>query len=264
MAVFVTGDVHSGFDLDKIVTWDERTPHSPQDALIIAGDFGYPWNFGERECEELRWLASRPYSIAFVDGNHERYDWWTKRPVERWHGGRVQRMGLCGDGVDGAADADGAGTIDGSNIIHLMRGEVFTLEGARIFCMGGAMSAGRDPEREGVSWWPDELPDERDFAHARERLDACSWQVDYVITHTCSTGLTPRALPPELSWIRPEPDRLTSFLDELEARLSFRRWYFGHLHDDKDVDERHTLLYRQVVRLGSPLGEARQGMSGEL
>ena len=58
---------------------------------------------------------------------------------------------------------------------------------------------------------------------------------------------------PSPGWERPETDRLTDFLDELEDRLSFRRWYYGHFHRDSNPDGRHTVLYDRIVRLGDPV-----------
>lgn len=48
-----------------------------------------------------------------------------------------------------------------------------------------------------------------------------------------------------------ESDRLTGFFEELEKHLQFRHWYYGHFHQDRDVDERHTVLYDEIVPLGS-------------
>ena len=52
------------------------------DYLIIAGDFGFPWDFSAEECADIAWLESRPYTVLFVDGNHERFDHWAERPME--------------------------------------------------------------------------------------------------------------------------------------------------------------------------------------
>ena len=235
MAVYVTGDLHGGFDMAKLEQWDEGEALTRGDYLIVAGDFGFPWDFGPAECGDIRWLEERPYTVLFVDGNHERYDHWASRPVEEWRGGRVQRIA------------------DRSPIRRLMRGEVFDLGGARVFTMGGATSVDRDLRIEGVSWWPLELPTEAELDRAREVLDACGWSVDYVVTHTCATRLQARALYPSPAWEHPDRDRLTDFLDELEDRLDYRRWYFGHFHRDREIDDRHTLLYQRIVRLGEAL-----------
>lgn len=239
MAVYVTGDVHGGLDLQKVVDWDKSFGHtlSRDDHLVIAGDFGYPWDGGAAEGSEMEWLESRSFTVLFVDGNHENYGYWMRQPCEEWHGGLVQRMR------------------PGSPVRHLCRGEVYELDGWSIFAMGGATSTDRDLRIPGESWWPQELPDERDLTMARARLDSVGWRVDYVITHTCGTRLLPRALYPDPSWQHPDRDMLTDFLDELDDRLSYHHWYLGHFHHDRDLDGCHTVLYDRIIELGQGVWE---------
>ena len=69
----------------------------------------------------------------------------------------------------------------------------------------------------------------------------------------------PHAAYPESLIFPPAHDALTDFLDELEDRLSYRRWYFGHFHKDgTPCDERHTMLYDAVI----PLGQSLHALSG--
>ncbi len=234
MAIFVTGDTHGCHDLYKVYRWDCEVGKDLGDGdyLIVAGDFGYPWSFLPDECEEIEWLESRPYTVLFVDGNHERYDHWNERPVEEWHGGRTQRLS------------------DHSPIRRLCRGEVFDLDGEKIFTMGGATSPDMTWRAEGISWWPCELPSDAEYENARANLDCNNWQVDYVITHTCATSMLGRTLWPDYGWQTPTTDRLTNFFDELENNLGFKRWYYGHFHRDRDVDDRHAVLFDRVVPLG--------------
>ena len=44
MTVYVTGDVHSGLDMDSIRSWENG---KRDDHLIVAGDFGLPWTGDE-------------------------------------------------------------------------------------------------------------------------------------------------------------------------------------------------------------------------
>lgn len=117
MTVYVTGDIHSGLDMQKLRDWELGDGLTSDDYLIVAGDFGFPWNFSAEECADIAWLESRPYTVLFVDGNHERFDHWEERPMEPWHGGLTQRLS------------------DTSSIRRLTRGEVFELDGSTIFTM---------------------------------------------------------------------------------------------------------------------------------
>ena len=126
MTVYVTGDIHGGVDMQKLRDWELGDSLTSDDYLIVAGDFGFPWDFSAEECADIAWLESRPYTLLFVDGNHERFDHWAERPMELWHGGLTQRLS------------------DTSPIRRLTRGEVFELDGSTIFTMGGATSVDKE------------------------------------------------------------------------------------------------------------------------
>lgn len=230
--IYVTGDIHGGVSMYKLMDWEAGRKG---DYLIVAGDFGYPWDYSQFECDEISWLESRPYTVLFVDGNHERYDHWAGRPVERWNGGLVQRLS------------------SGSPIRRLMRGQVFDIDGETIFTFGGAASVDVDFRTPYIDWWPQELPDKPEFDDAMEALGAVDWEVDYVISHTCATRMLATTMYPGRGWQNPIRDRLTDFFDRLEERLVFRRWYYGHFHKDADVDDRHTVLFDGIVPLGGRL-----------
>ena len=182
MTVYVTGDIHGGADMQKLRDWELGDSLASDDYLIIAGDFGFPWDFSTEECADIAWLESRPYTVLFVDGNHERFDHWAERPMELWHGGLTQRLS------------------DTSPIRRLTRGEVFELDGSTVFTMGGATSVDKEYRIPYSSWWPQELPDERNFEEVRAKLESMGWKVDYVITHTCSTRMLSPTLYPASSW----------------------------------------------------------------
>ena len=184
MTVYVKGDIHGGVDMQKLRDWDLGDSLTSDDYLIIAGDFGFLWDFSAEECADIAWLESRPYTVLFVDGNHERFDHWAERPMELWHGGLTQRLS------------------DTSPIRRLTRGEVFELDGSTIFTMGGATSVDKEYRIPYSSWWPQELPGERNFEEARAKLDSVGWKVDCVITHTCSTRMLSPTLYPAPGCLR--------------------------------------------------------------
>lgn len=68
MTVYVTGDIHSGLDMQKLRDWELGDGLTSDDYLIVAGDFGFPWNFSAEECADIAWLESRPYSFLLFDG----------------------------------------------------------------------------------------------------------------------------------------------------------------------------------------------------
>ena len=244
--VFVTGDCHGNFARFEQKHFSEQANMTKDDTVIITGDFGGVWFGDSRDDETLDWLERLPFTLAFVCGNHENYDALERYPVAEWHGGKVHRVR--------------------PHVLHLMRGQIFELESYRFFTMGGAkshdiedgilepdapdferrlMMLQRKPRARyrvnHISWWAQELPSDEEYAEARRSLDAVGWQVDYIITHCAPTSI---AL---MGSRHNEADRLTDFLQEVRERAKYHYWLFGHYHDNKAIDEKHILLWEQIV-----------------
>lgn len=231
MGVFVTGDLHGGIDIHRLFpsAFPEGRALTKDDYLVVAGDFGLVWGFGMEELGWLDWLDDRPWTTLFVDGNHENHDALDAMAPEPWHGGLVHRVR--------------------GSVLHLMRGQIFDLCGSSVFVMGGATSVDRAARVPGESWWPRELPSPAEYAEAEANLAARGWRVDYVVTHCCATRLLDAVYEGRGVW--QGADELTDWLDALEHRLVFRRWYFGHHHRDRDLPPDHRAVYRDIVPLGS-------------
>ena len=44
-------------------------------------------------------------------------------------------------------------------------------------------------------------------------------------------------------------DYLTDYLQEISEKLEFKKWYFGHYHDYRQVNSQFVLLYEDIVQL---------------
>ena len=252
MAVYVTGDVHGraeyGASRFAFRSWPLGRTLTRDDAVIVAGDFGFVWDGSNAERYWLDWFESKPWTTCFVDGNHENHRMLAELPVREWNGGLVHEAR--------------------PHVLHLMRGQIFELEGCRFFTMGGAkshdiedgilepdapdferrlMTLQRKPRARyrinHISWWAQELPSDEEYDEARQSLDAVGWQVDYIITHCAPTSI---AL---MGSRHNEADRLTDFLQEVRERSKYHYWLFGHYHDNKAIGEKHILLWEQIVRV---------------
>ena len=236
------------FERFKPEYFPEQAQMEKQDIVICAGDFGGVWFGDSRDDAALDWLESLPFTLAFVCGNHENYDALERYPVDDWHGGKVHRIR--------------------PHVLHLMRGQIFELEGYHFFIMGGAKShdtedgilepGAPDFERKllmlqrkpraryrinHISWWAQEMPSEEEYAEARKNLAKVDWAVDYVITHCAPTSI---AL---MENRHNEADPLTDFLQEVKERAHYHYWLFGHYHDNRAIDEKHILLWEQIVQV---------------
>ena len=184
--IYITGDTHAEFNRFSKKSFDA----TENDYVVICGDFGGVWNESSYQKYWLDWLASKPWTTLFLDGNHENYDLLATYPVEQWHGGKAQYIR--------------------PNVIHLMRGQVFVIDGLRFFVMGGAsshdISSGilelDDPDFyekrrrldraralyrvNHLSWWKEELPSDEEYAEGLKNLDAVGNRVDIVCTEFSS------------------------------------------------------------------------------
>jgi hypothetical protein len=129
------------------------------------------------------------------------------------------------------------------SVIHLMRGQVFSIAGKTIFTMGGAASLDQAFRRENISWWKEEMPSDEKYAEALRNLDNSGWRVDYAVTHT-----VPGSILREL-WPMAETDRLHEFLDSIKKKLNYTKWFSGHLHLDTEVNKKHTIKYQTIEQI---------------
>ena len=193
MQIYITGDVHGDLRRFQPDIFYEQESLTKKDVVLVCGDLGCVWHGDERDTESLDWLEGRPFTTAFVPGNHENYDALRKYPQEEWQGGNVRRIR--------------------PSVILLERGQIFSLAGKRFFAMGGASSHDiqdgilepDDPhfrrkqralDARGamyrvnhLSWWKEELPSEDEYQTAKANLEKAGWEVDYIITHCCPTSV---------------------------------------------------------------------------
>ena len=248
MELYITGDTHGDFSRFRPESFYEQERLTKEDVILVAGDFGGVWYGDSRDDAGLNFLDSRPFTTAFVSGNHENYDALAAYPQAEWHGGRVRTIR--------------------PSVLMLERGQVFDLGGRMFFAMGGASSHDiqdgilepDDPdfeekfqqlEQRGAlfrvnhrSWWAEELPSEAEYLEARANLEHVHWNVDYIISHCC-----PSSIQDVFSGGMFKKDALTEFFDEVRQRCAFRYWFFGHYHSNMVIEKKYAMLYEQIIRL---------------
>ena len=196
MSIYVTGDTHG--DRQRFTNsqfFDDYM--SEDDYLMICGDFGFIFDNNESEWNFLKFMAQKPYTILFVDGNHENFDVINAMPVEEWHGGKVHVVAR--DEVS-----------QSPKVIHLMRGQIFEIEGSRFFTFGGAYSVDKLYRREHISWWPQEMPTNEEIDEALDNLEQCGNKVDYIITHAAPEDTMSQFHPNHIN-----EKHLNNFLEQL-------------------------------------------------
>lgn len=255
MSIWVTGDIHGNpvrLSTDNFYEQKEMT-NQDDNFIIILGDFGLVWNKDKESSTEkwwLDWLENKPFTTLFIDGNHENMDRLYSYPIKSWHGGQVHEIR--------------------PHVLHLMRGQVFSIENKNFFTFGGASSHDiqdgiLDCEDEnwkdkaklldkqgkymyrikGLSWWEQELPTEEEMQTGIENLANYNNKVDFILSHSPSTS--------ELYLLGDkglyEPDILTNYLEKIKITTEYKRHLFGHMHINKAINEKDIVLYEQIIRI---------------
>ncbi len=229
--IWIRGDTH-GF-VNEFLDIDRHMEEG--DICIICGDCGLLFSNDDQERKFLDDLSTRPYTICFVDGNHENFPAIYAYPEEIWNGGKIHRIR--------------------KNVIHLCRGQVFTIEGKSFFTFGGGYSMDKMMRVDGKSWWKEEMPTREEYNEGKDNLEAHQWTVDYIITHTANIETVRvlrsydryRAVKPAM----PEEAPLNFYLEEIRERTAYTHWYFGHFHLNREIGfTRQTVLLDQYVAIG--------------
>lgn len=256
MSIWVTGDIHGNptrLSTDNFYEQKEFSRNKDENFVIILGDFGLVWSRDGKNPQEkywLDWLENKPFTTIFVDGNHEGFNRLYSYPIKEWHGGKVHEIR--------------------PHVLHLMRGEIYTIENKTFFAFGGASShdvqdgildyndedwreKAKALEHQGkrmyrvkdLTWWEQELPTKKEMQHGLDKLKEYGNEVDFIITHSPSTS--------ELYLMGGkglyQPDILTNYLEEIKATTKYKRHLFGHMHVNKSINDKDICLYEQIVRI---------------
>lgn len=220
--IYITGDTHGSLELSKLnaKNFPQQKDLTKNDYVIICGDFGLIWNNNGEDLWWQNWLNNKPWTTLFICGNHENFDLLYQ----------YQKIGYLGGTAHKISDS----------IYHLSRGQVFDIEGKKIFTMGGAQSQDRIYRKKYLSWWPQEMPSYQEYEDALYNLERNNWKVDYIVTH-CAPSSIQQAINSSYS-----PNVLTIFFEEIAANTTFKTWYFGHYHKDFKVDKFHC-VYKEII-----------------
>ena len=248
--IYCTGDTHGNWNRFSTDIFPEQKEMTRDDFVIICGDFGL-WADTKEEKYWLDWLNDKPFTTLFIDGNHENFTRLNNEfEVVGFHGGKAHKVR--------------------NNIYHLIRGYVFDICDKKIFTFGGAKShdiddgiidpanfktkkdfqeeykcwakSGKIFRVNNVSWWKEEMPTAEEMAFGLKTLAAHNFKVDFIITHCCPQQV--------VSMFSPyKADELTEYFDAVAEKTKFKKWFFGHYHDNRQIMCDYVMLYEQIIRI---------------
>ena len=125
--IYITGDTHGYFTRFSAKRLRKAGMELTQeDYIIICGDFGLCWAEDKTFEYHCKNFEEKPYTILWVQGNHENYDMIGEYPLEEWHGGKVRH--IIRDKVI-LLERGQVFEIDGKTFFHLRRGIFHDIQG---------------------------------------------------------------------------------------------------------------------------------------
>ena len=252
--LFLTGDLHGQLN-DAFRRFNRN---SSQVTCIIAGDagleYGYRRFYGANndnrrlkyeltEFKNVRWLIVR--------GNHDNRIW--------------KHRGARGWSV--VKDDNGSEMIvedEFPSIFYFSDGGgIYDVFGCKFLIIPGAWSIdGKYRRRNELPYEPDELLTKAEENRLLDLIDEDrkkdadrEFQFDFIISHTYPMGIESKVSKFFMAGTPEEEINHSTekFLQAVSDMTTFRHWYFGHLHGDKVIDDKHTLMYHDLYEIPLPL-----------
>ena len=211
--IYFISDIHGEFDFKGLKKYLDIA--TPNDLLIILGDVGLNFDATKENREFTEKFLKIKRKVAFIEGNHENFEFLDSFPIEEWQGGVVNRLT--------------------ENIVRLRRGNVYNIGGYKFFTFGGCKSS---PKWKQMGLWYDgEEPTKSECDFAIKRLENIGNKVDFILTHKYEleeSGNTGCEL-------------LFSLCKYLDENIAYKKWLSGHWHTIDKHDEKHLYIYNELL-----------------
>lgn len=249
--IFIMGDLHG-----SATAFKERVnnyifePHL-FDTIICVGDVGI--QYGEQTQFALKKAMRKfPGTIYIMRGNHDARYWarntetfktcseYIERPINNW-----------------VIDGDLLYQKKYPNIKYVRDGGgIYNINGYNFLFIPGAYSVDKQyrlfhnlpyEPQEQLTW----LEENKLWTNIENHLSLGN-RIDYIISHTAPLGTQIYFKDLFLDFIDQSTvdNHMEYFLDEIYKMLnsSFKRWYFGHYHDDRSFGK-FTMLYNKIQEI---------------
>lgn len=217
--IYITGDTHARFERVELFCKENNT--SKDDILIILGDAGLNYYCNKKDSKLKEYVSSLPITIFSIHGNHE------ERPFNI---DSYKLVDFCGGKVWIEDEFP--------NLLFAKDGEVYDFNGVSTLVIGGAYSVDKFyRQMMGYMWFKDEQPSEEIKREVENKLNSVDWRIDCVLSHTTPVKYEP------VEWFlsginQSTVDKSTElWLDTIENKLDYKKWYCGHYHGEKKIDK---------------------------
>lgn len=250
MTVYITGDKH-GDKMGYKYVIDQIENPKEEDIIIVCGDASLEYGkYNMGDCKKI--MSKFPGTWLILRGNHDARIW-------RNHTTKTK---------DGLAPHDGWDFSDRFFEITLYQkkypnihyiddaGGIYDVDGHSCIFYPGAYSVDKGYRiAYGLPYeWEEQLFD-LEFEHLNKLTLENKDSIEYVFSHTCPMSVEPLIRYLFMNGLdQSKIDKTTEkWLDvyyrHLKDGKNFKHWFFGHFHDDKELDDTFTIANNKVVRL---------------
>ncbi len=222
--IYLTGDTHGQFE--RIYDFCNQFKTTKEDILIILGDAGINYYENIRDEKLKTRIDECQITILCIHGNHE------QRPTSI----PTYQEVIWNEGIVYVEK-------EHPSILFAKDGEIYDFEGKKAIALGGAYSIDKYYRLERhYAWFDNEQPSDEIKHYVKSKLDEVGWIVDIVLSHTTPLKYEPTEV--FLSMIdQSTVDKSTEvWLDEIEDKLQYDKWYCGHYHTEKRIDKLQFLF----------------------
>lgn len=235
MSIFVTGDCHAltGPNTHNMMRlgskkWAEGKELTKNDILIILGDVGIIFsNQPDREEKYLiKWLSQKKWTTLFIDGNHDNHPRLFDLPIVEKFGAKLGQIT--------------------DSLFYIRRGEILDMQGKTFFCMGGADSYDKEWRKEGIDWWPTEIPSYAEMDYALDKLGKHQFTVNYILAHTAPDDVVRGC--GVISLEKDTSDATRRFLAHIVQSIQFDKFFCGHWHRNVKCGK-YNFLFEEIIQV---------------
>lgn len=222
--ILITGDTHG--DMTRFTKKQVKSLRK-NDSLIICGDFGFIWDGSKAELNRLKQLGKKKYNVLFVEGVHENFEELQKYDTEEWCGGLTRKIS--------------------GNLRQLLRGQVYEIDGKKIFAFGGGRSEENDAylnpsDTSAEIRWKLEIPTDEELSEGMKNLEKHGFKVDYIVSYE-----PPAKISEFLNLGKTDRSHINTYFEEIREKTEFSRWFFGRHHINKLIPPKYQAVFDGIV-----------------